>query len=184
MNEHLFPILHNNVTNPSSGEFINKGQGVALVIFNTEGEMLLLNQSDCDDTYGRTVGQWNILTETREEGEYVEDTMKRGILEELGKELKEFWVLPDTYRETNGIYEEIMGYPFIFRCLCLLYTGDPRISASEKFHSKTGEIQSYQWVSWDSLHEQPMEIGAYLVVEYYGTIFPHKTNDWFEYLFM
>lgn len=160
-------ILHRSVSHPHRVEFKEFGQGVAVVIFNQRREILLLQEKGKDDAYGRRAGQWNILTETREPGELVKTTVVRGLWEELGKSYEEFVAMSGTYRETNATYLENFDYKYKYRCICLLFTGDPDSLEGTNFYSPTNEISRCQWVASDDLNQFDIEDGALLVIEYY-----------------
>ncbi len=167
MSQERSHILEPRITSPFRNEYNLYEQGVALLIFNRAGKILLVKETHDDPRYGRTVGQWNIVTETRQFGERVKPNIQRAIDEELGMDYSLFMIIPRSYRETNGIYNREMGYRYKYRCVCFVYEGDPDRPAHEVFHCNSGEIAGYQWVAPDALDLYNIEPGARKVIEYY-----------------
>ncbi|HUD19527.1 MAG TPA: hypothetical protein VMR81_03730 [Patescibacteria group bacterium] len=66
MTSERFHILEPCITSPFREEFTSCYQGVAILIFNRNGDILLVQENHDDERYGRKKGHWNILTETRE----------------------------------------------------------------------------------------------------------------------
>jgi 8-oxo-dGTP pyrophosphatase MutT (NUDIX family) len=166
MKEYASNILSASITHPE--RLGHTRQGIALLIFNARHEILLVQQAHDDNAYDRRAGQWNIVTETREPGEYVKETARRAIVEELGSSLSQFYVIDGSYRETNGIYRSRVGYDFHFRCAELIYRGDPTVDPNQVFHSHDNEITHYAWVSPHTLRDYDIETGARLVLAAYG----------------
>jgi len=161
-------ILERKITTPSRPEFLSLNQGVALVIINRRAEVLLGQQSTADCQYGRRADQWNIFTETREiEEKGIKTTVRRGVTEELGVDFDDFTPVPGSYRETNGVYVQLTGFPFLFRCIVLQYNGDETLDPNKIFRSQDGEISGYHWVNPVNFHLYDIELGARLVLNYY-----------------
>jgi ADP-ribose pyrophosphatase YjhB (NUDIX family) len=168
MKETVGPILDRKITRPDrEPEFGPPDQGLALLIFNRNGEILLGKENGDDERFGRRDGQWNILTETREPGETIKHTLDRALREELGADYYPlFRVIGGSYRETNTDYVRMMGYDYTYRCLCLAYRG-PDIPADDLFRSPGGEILKHEWVPYADLGKFDLEDCARMVIDYY-----------------
>ncbi|MCL4360044.1 NUDIX hydrolase [Patescibacteria group bacterium] len=141
------------------------GQGIALLIFNDRGGILLSRQSEADEQYGRRAGQWNIVTETREAHELLKTTVIRALLEELGQPYEDFRVIPLTYRESDpDTYRRKWDYAYKYRCVCLEHTGGTDASS---FRSCDGETTESRWVYPDELSGFEIEDGARFLIDYY-----------------
>lgn len=167
MKESCPQVLEPHITHPHRPEYSTYGQGVAILIFNSKGEILLGKEAHEDTVYGRKRGQFNILTETRESGELVKGTVRRALHEELGSDLWHFQIINGSYRETTQYYVTQIGYPYKYRCICLMYDGDPSIRASVLFHSQEDEIALHEWVPLDGIRVFDIEEGAKMVIDYY-----------------
>jgi hypothetical protein len=167
MNHERFHILEPRITSPLQKESEYVDQGVALIIINTAGKLLLVEEAFDDPPYGRFAGQKNIITETREPGERIKPNIERAIAEELGSNYSQFTIIEGSYRETNGLYTQRMGYRYKYRCVCFMYNGNPDVPANEQFRCDSGEISDFQWISPDDIDEFDIEPGARLVIEYY-----------------
>ncbi len=161
------PILHPQVSHPNRLEYASCEQGVAIVVFNRMGEILLGEELHADEKYGRSTGQLNILTETRLPGERIKDNVRRALKEELGSDFSVFHIISGSYRETNGVYGDVVGYQYKYRSICLLWPGDPHIPAHVSFRAPTEEIGLHQWVNPADIHRLDVEKGARLVISYY-----------------
>lgn len=170
MNQERFDILEPRITSPFSEDYEFYEQGVALLIFNRSGQILLVKEAHNDTAYQRVSGQWNIVTETRNTAERVKHNIRRAIEEELASDYSQFIIIPGSYRETNGPYTECMGYLYKYRCVCLIYEGGPDKPANDVFHCDSGEILDYEWVILDDLDAYNIELGARKVIEYYRGI--------------
>lgn len=164
MKESYPQILETRITHPDRPEYSSYEQGVAILIFNTKGEILLGKEAYEDARYGRKRGQFNILTETREPGERIKETVKKGLKQELGVEYRLFRMIDGSYRETTNCLTRWVG-----RSLCLLYTGNPSVSASLVFHSQDDEIVYHEWVPLGRISEYDMEEEAKMTIDYYVT---------------
>ena len=89
-------VVSTTITHPRFIEHNPQCQGVAIIVVNRKNDVLLVQQRYDDLQYGRIRGQWNIITETREEGELVRGTVWRAIQEELGSTPDDFSVLRGT----------------------------------------------------------------------------------------
>jgi hypothetical protein len=167
MNQERSHILEPRISSPFRKEFNSYGQGVALLIFNWDGDILLAQEAYDDVLYGRLKGQMNLITETQKPGERVKPNIIRAMGEELGRNYSQFILIPNTYRETNGIYMEHMGYRYKYRCASFIYKGNPGIPANKVFYCDSGEISDFQWVKVNELDCYNIEPGALLVIEYY-----------------
>jgi hypothetical protein len=167
MKESCLQLLESRITHPYLPEYSLYGQGVALLIFNTNGDVLLGKELQEDRKYKRRQGQYNIVTETREPGELVKATVKRALREELGSDFTFFQVVEGSYRETTQYYVTKMGYPYKYRCVCLVYDGNPSVPASDIFHSQYDEIALHEWVPLDTMGIFDIEDGARMVIDYY-----------------
>ena len=163
-------ILSRNITHPDKIEDEFPDQGVALVVLNARNQFLLVRQAGEDERFGPRKGLWNIITETREPGELVNKTVNRGLEEETGQGRSDFIVMENTYRETNGLYKDKMGYPFKFRCCAMRYLGNSQEDPTLSFGSSDGEIDAYLWADWGKLENYKLEHGAKLVLQYYGRL--------------
>lgn len=166
MNEQA-TVLSSTVTHPRRIKHHPQSQGVAIIVVNSVQEVLLAQQRNADLTYERRAGQWNIITETREEHELVRSTVWRAIVEELGQPRNNFSVMAGTYRETNERYRAQVGYQYTFRCIMLSYTEDSFIDPNTLFHSHDGELAQFAWVPYDRLDRYDIEFGARLVLNDY-----------------
>ncbi len=160
-------ILQTRITHPDRAEFAHHEQGVALIIVNTQGQILLGKELHADPAYDRRAGQWNIITETREQGELLKSTILRALAEELGTNLTQFQILPGSYRETNGAYIECMGYSYKYRSAVLRITDD-----SIHFKSSLDEIAGHKWFLLDELQDIDIEEGAMRLIQEYHAAFP------------
>jgi len=160
-------VVSTTITHPRHIELNAKCQGVAIIVVNRENEVLLAQQQYDDLPYGRVQGQWNIITETREEGEFVRGTVWRAIQEELGCTPDDFSVLGGTYKETNNTYNKYLGYRYFYRCIALVYTAHPGTDPNALFHSHDGEIVQFAWVPFHQLNQYDIEYGARLVLDDY-----------------
>ena len=167
MKEFAQSLVDRQVTHPLRHELSSFEQGVALVIVNRNGELLLGKEAVEDPLYGRRAGQWNIITETREPGERMKATVLRALGEELGVDLSLFSVVSGSYRETNHNYVQHMGYLYKYRCICLLFLGNPDLPAQNYFSSAQAEILFHQWVDVSRLPSFDIEYGARLVIDLY-----------------
>lgn len=168
MNHECELILDPHITSPFQEEFHEQCQGVAILVFNRKGEVLLVQENDEDPQYSRKKGHWNIVTETREPQERLKRTVVRAFFEELGSDYSHFFVIPGSYRETNGEYNASMGYSYKYRCICVVYDGDTDLPANITFQCASGEITDYRWVSLNVLDTyENIEVGARKVIEYY-----------------
>ena len=160
-------ILSKGITSPNRQEFERQNQGIGLVIFNENDEILLGRQNHAEPLYGRNEGDWNIITETLEDGELIKGTVFRAIDEEMSVEPEEFYdlfeIIPGTYRETNGIYDSRIPYTFKLRCIALRYKSD----SNREFYSRDGEIEEFRWVPLEKLDRYKIEEGARWVIDYY-----------------
>lgn len=168
MNKELgLSILHSRISHPNRPEYASYEQGVAVIIFNRRGEVLLGQETQEDKKYGRAKDQLNIFTETGEPGERIKATVERGLREELGSDIARFRVIDGSYRETNEAYVARMGYEYKYRCICLLWPEDPDIPAHVSFLAPPEEIKSHRWVHPTDLDMFDVEEGARLVIAYY-----------------
>jgi hypothetical protein len=167
MNQERSHILEPRISSPHSKEFTSYGQGVALLIFNKNVNILLVQEAYDDPPYGRIKGQMNLITETQKHQERVKQNIIRAMSEELGSNYSQFILIPHSYRETNGLYIEHMGYRYKYRCASFIYKGNPGIPANKVFHCESGEISDFLWVKLNELDRYDIEPGARLVIEYY-----------------
>lgn len=153
------PLFGRTISHP---ERINYPQGIALLIItHSTGQILLVQETGDDPRYGRRKDQWNVPTGTRRPGELPRYTIGRELVEELGVGLSSFSVIQGSYTETTGEYERIMGYPYRFRGLALLYTD------TRPFRCFDGEVKNHQWVSPQFLDRYDLETGAKLFIAHY-----------------
>ena len=138
-------------------------------------------EAEDDIKYQRKCKQWNLLTETREPHEQVKATVKKGLRQELSADYSLFLPLPGSYRETNNVYVQSVGYLYKYRCICLLYLGNPDIPADEVFHSEDGEVLCHRWTDAPELKNLDVEFGARQVIAYYLELLHAKeTAHWRE----
>lgn len=160
-------ILSKRITSPNIVEFERQRQGIALVIFNEQKQILLGRQNHAKPEFGRNEGDWNIITETTEPNERFKGTVSRALFEELGIESEEFndlfEVVAGTYRETNGVYLARLDYSFKIRCIALRYKGD----LGRKFRSRDGEMSEFRWAASSEINNYHIEDGALWVIDYY-----------------
>ena len=169
-------IFSKGITSPDSvlNEY-GQNQGIAAVIFwqspriRNDIRFLLVKEKNGDQY--RKAGQWNIVTETRQPEERIKKNVIRGISEETGIGTcnfgNTFRVIRDSYRESNGAYNRVMGYPFKMRCLLLEYGGDP----DREFVPVDSEIAECRMVPITELRERPdrypLEEGAKMLIDFY-----------------
>jgi hypothetical protein len=163
-----YSIVSRTITHPERVVTCPENQGAAIVIFNRKKDILLLKEKFADDSFGRRSGQWNILTETREPGERIRTTVRRGLQEELHTHHSLFQVLNGSYRETNLNYQNhTSGYIYFYRCIALEYRGNHKINPNVLFSSHNGDIERYSWVSRDGLDAYDIEEPARLLLDTY-----------------
>ncbi len=110
-------------------------RGVALMIVNPEGAILLLQELEAKPDLGKYVGIYSIPMETIEEGEDEQEALARLIAEELGG-------LPvEVEPEYRGLYW-IAPY-----ARASLYVGRTKTNRLPIGPQKLGEVDGYQWVS-------------------------------------
>ncbi len=162
-------ILEARVTSPNRQELLRMPHGLAIVIFNSFGQVLLGLEATSDQY--RPAGVWNIVTETWKSNlDFgIKEPLRRALNEELSAPQEWFRYIPGSYRETNGTYVATMGYDYKYRCVCLLFTDDPTIPAETIFHAKDGEILTHHWFPLDEL-PGTLESGARIVIDEYRKI--------------
>lgn len=161
-------ILSRIITHPDKAGKEIPNQGVALVVLNLNNQFLLVQPAHPHLEFGQADGIWNIITGTKMPGELVRSTVIRELWEETGHEWNMFKFIDGSYRETNGIYLNAIGYTFKFRCGQIRFLGDPDRDPNELMTSLDGENKQFMWGDWNKLSEYPLERGADLVLEFYG----------------
>lgn len=122
-----------------------------IVVLNTKGQVLLLEEKKGDEEFGRVRGQFNLVTETRREGQTMKGNMQAALLEELGENnLQQLRIIRGTYREADfGPYGKT---PSRAQLIVLRYLGNPD---TLPFHPlNKNEIGVYRWVNkaqWEEL---------------------------------
>lgn len=143
-------------------------EGVAVVIFNADGHLLLVQQNQSEPEYKREAGQWSIPIETKEKGERPHQTFRRLFEEELGvtdeQMLRHFVPVKGSYRETTVVYERWTGLSFKCRIAAAQFTGPSCTIFSARDRV---EIRETAWVAPNDLSSFDMELGARLVAECY-----------------
>lgn len=151
------------VSLPTRPEFESfRGQAVAIVVLNSNGEILLVQENESDEAFGRKAGHWNIVTETRECNERAKQTVARAFQEELGARYEDFVPISGSYRETNGEYAKGMG-SYKMRCVCVVFQKDP----SDICFRSDREINDYRWIHPNNLGQFDIEDGAKTLIGYY-----------------
>ena len=156
-------IFDERITSPNRQELLHAPHGVAIVIFNTKGQVLLGKENHVDKYRPRKL--WNITTETWDPtiDKRIKGPVARAIKQELGVGMEMFEVILGSYRETNEIYVETVGYEYTYRCVCLRYNGPE----NQLFHSQDpSEIREHRWFDRNKLPKS-IEFGARLVIEEY-----------------
>ena len=169
-------------THPDRIKIAPENQCVALVVYNTNGDVLLAKRSEKENL---GPGKWSILTETREPkfGERVSETVERGLLEELGQKKDQFIVLDGSYRFVSAVScQRRNGYYYTIRCFQLLFTGDGEKDPNQVFRFPPREINRLAWVSPHHIGRFDIETEAKDLITYYftptrrecGLIFPQQ----------
>jgi hypothetical protein len=160
-------IFQTRVTSPCKEVVSNYPHGVAVIILNTDNEVLLGVENHAEE-HRLEVPIWNILTETWKPDQDVgiKKPLIRALREELSAPMEWFSYIPGTYRETSGAYVITMGYDYKYRCVCLRFVGDPGIPAETLFHAIDGEILTHHWFSLSNL-PGTLEVGAKLLINEY-----------------
>lgn len=158
---------------------IETPHGVAIIVLDRHNHILLAQKYDHDAEFGRQPEQWNVLMETAHPRERPDETVWRGIREELGKLPGDFCFIPDSYLRTTHAYYRHIGYAFPLDCFAVRFTGEDG-NPNTIFCSHDDEIRAYSWTDPGQLPQYDLETGTrILLAQYQQRLFSTRTPAYF-----
>lgn len=113
-------------------------RGVALIIVNPKGEVLILQEFESKPHFGKYPGMFSIPMETSDPGEPDDSTLRRLIVEEL----------PGCQSYKINLMEKRAGiYQIVNNVWVSLYVGRVKNSFPTTQSDKTTEVGNHEWVA-------------------------------------
>jgi len=143
----------------SSQEIKEKYQksGIVIFIMSQEGEILLVKENTANPTTGREIGNYGVICETSRENEDWEETVIRGIKEELGidPEIENSYLKIDPKNCFLG--ESLFVDGVLARVVVAKWIGD---KDDISFVKNDGEVSVVGWEKPENLLSYPLRNGV------------------------
>lgn len=155
-------MVERRVSSPQEIKEKYQKAGVVVFVLNQSGEILMVRENLNDSTTGKESGTFGVVCETSDEGEDWEETVIRGLMEELGISLQE---TPSVFRispDSCFLGESLFVDGVLARVATVYFTGD-----SDKLLSTAGggEVSIVGWEKPENLLSYPLRIGVRKILE-------------------
>jgi len=155
-------MVERHISSPQ--EIKEKYQKVGVVIFvlNQNREILVVRENLSDSSTGKESGSFGVVCETSKEEEVWEETVIRGLTEELGIDFQE---IPRVFKidpESCFLGESLFVEGVLARVATVYFAGD-----SDKLLSTAGggEVSMAGWEKPENLLSYPLRIGVRKILE-------------------
>lgn len=136
--------------------------GVVIFVFNQKGEVLLVRENSTELSTGKKAGDLSVICETSKEKESWEETVIRGLEEELGIDFEGeenfFQIDPEDCFLGEGVF--VKG--ILVRVVTIHWSGEDKVLLSAV---GDGEVSVVGWEKPENLLSYPLRIGVRKVLQ-------------------
>lgn len=131
--------------------------GVVVFILNSKGQTLLLQEDKANPETGRSVGEFSVLCETSEDDELWQETVVRGLQEELGLRTDQIFDYFELNSEECFLGETLFVDGVLARVILTHYKGPDNLFFSL---SGDGEVNVIGWENPENLCAFNLRVGV------------------------
>lgn len=136
--------------------------GVVIFVFNQKGEVLLVRENLTELSTGKKSGDLSVICETSEEKESWEESVIRGLKEELGIDFRE----GNNFFQINPrrcfLGESVFMNGILVRVVTIHWSGEDKVLLSAV---GDGEVSVVGWEKPENLLSYPLRIGVRKVLQ-------------------